>query len=209
MIDIDDVNKFDPELDTVVDSLVNYLQERLSDDIDQFYSEWPEANLGENEVTLAAHTIDAALTNRKIVIVDKQDILNESVKAAATYRLGTYDINIQVDIWTPYKAKRNELYTKFCDTINEEFLNGDWKPVGLSLTLENYFDTIARYEIVGYNFPDEERASQVDEWRVVIAMKAHFDKKRQKIVNKITDSIIVDSDEITEEEYISEHIVIE
>ena len=211
MIDIDDVNKYDSELDTMIDSLLNYLKnnERLGKLIDNFYPEWPEANQGEGEKTLSAHsvTIKHNYTMRTLVKVD--DIIGETVKVAATYRVGEYNNDIQVDIWCPYKSQRNEIYKAFYETINEEMLNSDSKPSGLSLVLENYFDTIARYDIVGYNFPDDERSSQEDEWRVKIDLKVHFDKKLQVLSNKILEPIIVDSDPDTKEEWISETIIIE
>lgn len=210
MIDIDDVNKYDSELDTVIDSLINYLdtKERLRNDIDKFYPEWPDANQGEYEKTLSVHSVNVDHNYTMRTLLSQRDIIGETVKVAALYRVGEYEMDLQLDIWTPYKAQRNSLYKKFYEIINEEMMTGDSKPSGLSLTLENYFDTIARYDIVGYNFPDDERSSQEDEWRVKVDLKVHFDKKIEVIANKITDTIIVDKDTDTGEEWISETIII-
>lgn len=210
-IDIDDVNKYDSELDTVIDSLINYLNtsERLGDKIDKFYSEWPEANRGEFDRSISCFTVSSDHNYVQPVLEKIEDISNEAVKVAATYRVGSYNMDLQLDIWCAYKAQRNELYKMFYEIMNEEMLTKDWAPSGLSLKLENYFDTIARYDIVSYNFPDDQRSSQEDEWRARIGLRVHFDKKLQKVQYKITEPIIVDKDQDTGEEYISEHVIIE
>lgn len=210
MKDIDEVNIHDSELDTVIDTFIDYLKnsDALKKEIDEFYPEWPDANGGEEEVTLSVHTVNAEHEPRMRTLKSKTDIVGDPVKAAALFKIGAWDFDIQVDIWTPYKAKRNELYKKFHDLINAEFMSDGVSPAGLSLTLKNYFDTIARYEIVGYNFPDDERSSQDDSWRVRIDMKVHFDKMIELVLNKITETVIVIKDQDTDEEYISERVEI-
>lgn len=207
-IDIDDVNEYDSELDTVVDSLINYLKDdlRLGEHFDVFHNEWPEANNGENEKILACHTVTVKHNYTFPTLLSKQDIIGDTIKTAALYRVGSYDIALQVDMWFTYKSQRNKAYKKFYEVINEDMLNNDFVPSGLSLKLENYFDTIARYDISGYTFTDDERSSQEDEWRVKIDLKVHFDKKLQKVMHKINETVIVTSNEI--EEYISEKVQI-
>lgn len=196
MIDADEIGVHDPEIETVVQSLINYLNtdERMGSLIDQFYDEWPDANQGEYEKTMAIHTVRATHTDAMKEVKNVQEVLNDSINVAVSYSTGYYDINLQVDIWCPYKHQRNELYQKFYDIINEEFLTKDNVSKGLSLTLENYFDTIARYDIVGYNFPDSERASQENDFRAVIDMTVHFDKIMQKKQPKMTQIEITEQD---------------
>lgn len=208
MIDIDDVNSGASELDTVIDSLINYLEERMSDTIDKFYPEWPEANMGEYQNVLSVHTVNASHRHTMRTLLSAQDVLNDDIKTAALYRVGDYEMELQVDIWCAYKSQRNKIYSKFYDIINEELMTKDNAPAGLSLKLENYYGVIARYDISGYNFPDDERSSQEDEWRVKIDLKVHFDKVVEIALNKIKETIIVDTDPDTGEETISENIVI-
>lgn len=210
MIALSDVNVHDPEVETVVKSLTEYLNtpERMGDDVDKFYNEFPDANEGEFSVVLSAHTVNADHTHVFPVVDKLTPIIDEDIKQAATYRTGKYDIRIQVDIWAPYKAQRNALHKKFTDIINEDFLTMDGRPTGLSLPLVNYFDTIARYDIISYNFPDSERSSQEDEWRARLVLNVHFDEKRQKVVNTIKEPILVVKDTDTGEEFISETIEI-
>jgi len=205
-----DVNKYNSELDEVLDELIRYLDvdSRLKGLIQKFYNEWPEANEGEFENVFSCHVVKAGLVKTYPKLLKTEPITGDAIKVAALFGVGQYDIDVQVDIWTPYKANRAVLYKKFSEAVDEEFLTTDNGSSGLSLTLANYFDTIARYEIVGYNFPDDERSSQTDEWRVKVDLKVHFDKKLEKVYNKIVTPIIVDKDAVTDEEYISEHIII-
>lgn len=212
-INREDVNISDPETDTVIESLIEYLKTplRMGEFIDQFYDEWPEANQGEFEKTMSIHTVDSSDVPHSPYVESTEEITNELVDVAATMVTGKIDIKIQVDMWLPYKKLRGKAYKQFIKSIDEEFLNNDSRPMGLSLPLINYFNTIARYDIVGYNFPDDQRSSQEDDWRIIIDMQVHFNKKVQKILPKMTDIQLVTDDGVVgndTEEYISETVVI-
>lgn len=193
-IDIEEVNNYDSELDTVIDSLIAYLsdKDRLGKDIDGFYNDWSEGNNDEQERRLVCQTVSVNHTYTQPKLLSKQDVTGVNPAATAVrYRVGQYEIDLQLDIWTSYKAQRNHLYKKLYDIFNEDFLTKDNYASGLSLTLANYFDVIARYDIVGYNFLDDQRSSLDDEWRVKVDIRVHFDKIQEKAQYKILETILV------------------
>jgi hypothetical protein len=209
MISQDDLTVTLPESEIAIQELKKYLELNMGNAVDKYYGEWPDSHLGEYENTLSIHTVNAAHTHVMPSKESETDIIEDASKVAALYRTGKFDLTLQVDIWSPYKVKRNELFKLFHDTLNKEFAEGDSRPTGLSLQLAGYYNVIARYDITGYNFPDSERGSQEDDWRAVIDLQVHFDTKRYKLLTKIQETIIVDKDEVTEEEWISETVIID
>jgi len=207
-IDADEINVFDPEPETVVTSLLNYLnnENRLGEHIDEnaFYDEWADANGSDYEDSLCVHTVgDGEHEHVQPALRARTAIINDSLNTANTYSIGKYKFKLQVDIWTASKYKRNQLYKSLYSAINEAFINGSDRSSGLSLMLENYFSAIARYDITSYNFPDSESVSQEDEWRVRIQIDCHFDQRVMKIEPIMADIQTVTSDQTTGEEYIS------
>jgi len=116
----------------------------------------------------------------------------------ATYIVGQYNITLQLDLWTEYKNTNIDWYEKLMDCFDSQFINGD-KPQGLSLVLDDYEDAIARYDVVGYNYQDNEENSQRSEWRRTLQVKVTAPRLKTKTVALIEETKI--SHEITEQEY--------
>lgn len=83
------------------------------------------------------------------------------------YVVGSYEFNLQVDLWCRTKEERNEYYQKFFKAMTSQF------PVlGLTLTLENYYSSVCRYNMTSFLKEDAEISSQTREWRVKITIIA-------------------------------------
>lgn len=88
-------------------------------------------------------------------------------KAPVKLVVGQYDFEMQIDIWCGTKEERFKLYDEFFAAINKLQI-----PMGLSLVLVDYHNTVARYDISGHRFDDSEAGSQRAEWRVKVDLLA-------------------------------------
>lgn len=87
----------------------------------------------------------------------------ETGKTPVRRVVGSYEIPMQVDLWSDYKAKRAPLFDQFFHAVNKRVI-----PMGLSLPLPSYYGSIARFHITGFSQPDGEEASQRKEWRAIV-----------------------------------------
>jgi hypothetical protein len=117
------------------------------------------------------------------------------------YTIGEFGYKLQLDLWTEYGEQRSDLIDKIHNALNKQFIEGD-SPCGLSLTLTEYYDLIARFDQVGYTYLDSEESSQRSEWRVKIDVNVNHDRLQVKreskmldiqIHDQISDTIDVDS----------------
>lgn len=152
----------------VVETLQDHIKENIPD-FAEVYAEFPRPD---QELKLPSMSIitmgQAELTYYSPEVTDTVVDVVAGV-ADTTFTVGEYNLRLQADIWAEYKLKRGELYGKVDDLFSAQTKQG------LSLNLPDA-KGIARYEIIGYNFLDNEESSLKGEWRVSLMLQCHFDK---------------------------------
>lgn len=143
--------------------------------------EWPNANqkLVYPTVTLNSKTPRYRNLPKEEIARTLPDIDN---KTLVTYIVGEYDYGIQMDLWCANKIQRGVMLgaiLKFLDADAMEDL-GDNKALGLSLTLTNYFNTIARLDYDRHELMDNEGAAERQERRVKIDLLVNVRAIRQR-----------------------------
>jgi hypothetical protein len=127
--------------------------------------------------------------------LSKGNIVNH--KSNIKYVVGHYDFKLQLDFWCGLRDERFKVLQQFFDALNKEV-----EPMGLSLALPDYHGVFARFDYVGYSFPDSEEASQRGEWRVKVSLLGHCkvvaEKSRAIITEPIENNLTTDDNEIIE-----------
>ena len=179
-----------PANESIITTLVNFLTTKINDATVLILDEWPEPGYQNKDVTIAITTVGTPETvNRMPTIFSQVDNVDPD-KLDVTYNIGQYNLGIQIDVWTDYKAKRNDWYQKISDILDSQFIDSG-APVGLSLTMDDYLGAIARYDQVGYNYSDSEESVQRSEWRVRFDLRASFPKLILKTESKILEATLV------------------
>lgn len=142
-------------------------------------------------------------------IVDPGDANKDLVR----YMAGQYEMNLQIDLWCEYKLERADIYQKVANAFNKQFIIGLRESTGLTLELDDYYSMFAAYDIVGYNFPEDEQSSQRSEWRVMVQVSCIHSKiveKSEYRMEEITlkHEISSDRDPETDNIDIQENVVI-
>lgn len=88
-------------------------------------------------------------------------------KANVNWVVGLWDFTLQVDLWAGSKEERDDLFDAVFNALNPEI-----NPMGLNLTLTEYFDQICDYSYVGHDLADSEEEAQRDEWRITLNILA-------------------------------------
>jgi len=88
-------------------------------------------------------------------------------KAKVLYVVGDYEVGIQLDIWAGSKEERDDLFDATFNSLNPKI-----SPMGLTLKLNEYFDSLCDYLYVGHEFADSDERSQRDEWRATLSLLA-------------------------------------
>ena len=164
-----------------IDTLVEYLKEKLPDF--QIEGQFPDPKL---QLNLPALSIVEA---GNPVFTNLMPILKGRIEGESVYMVGMYDSKLQLDIWTDYKEKRKELYERLHDVFLGQFIDSE-QSAGLSLTLKDYYNAIARYDVVGYTIVDTEQTSQIEEWRVKVDVVVNYPKMIAKTESTITQASI-------------------
>lgn len=117
-------------------------------------------------------------------------------KVPVKYLVGSYDFSFQMDIWTNSKASREALYEKIFEVMNPNI-----QPMGLVLTLTEYFGQKCSYEITGFDAMGDEQAAQRGEWRLRVPLVAtcHAIRGRREFIIKNVEVITEIPDNIEEE----------
>ena len=175
-------------LDSAIFTLAEHFR-ALYDDL-QVLEEFPEPN---RQLEIPSMAISSPGTpeivnlmptlHKKTVNEDDQNFYD------AVYNIGQYNVSLQIDLWTEYKSRRFEWYEYIMKGFDHQFINGDL-PQGLSLTMDDYHDAIARYDVVGYNYGDNEESSQRSEWRMTLNVLATFPRLQVKTISLITEAKI-------------------
>lgn len=125
----------------------------------------------------------------------------DAAKLTYKYVVGMYEWKMQLDMWCSSKFQRHVLYDKFFQAFNGQFISGNTEVMGISLPLTDYHNTIARYDLISYNFDDSESSSQRKEWRAKFGIIAHCKAILDRDVYRIDETELLDDD-------IKENIVI-
>ena len=106
--------------------------------------------------------------------------------------MGIYDFSLQVDIWAGSKEERRDIFDAMFNAMNPNIT-----PMGLELTMEDYFNQLCSYLYVGHTVEDGETESQKDEWRTTLEILATC-----KAVRDRKEFIITDPDTASEIEQV-------
>jgi len=154
--------------------LVEYMKSNVDEDLlKKVYLEWPN------------HNEDLEMPCASVMTVGNPEYrsmmptLISNINGVSTYAIGEYDLVLQVDLWAEYKETRGFLMEAMFDLFDKQFQDSG-RSLGASLTLTQYFNTIARYDLTGYTYNDNEEGSQRDEWRSRLRVLVNF----QRIITK-------------------------
>lgn len=79
--------------------------------------------------------------------------------------VGNHVFNFQLDFWCSSKPERHAIFKEFFNAFNK-----DTNAMGLSLQMEDYYNTFAHYSITDLDTSDSEDQSQRSEWRIKIGL---------------------------------------
>jgi hypothetical protein len=165
--------------------LKKYIQENIPE-INRVYEEWPNHNEELNMPCASVMTVGNPRYTNQMPVLWKHEA------GTSYYIVGFYDINLTIDLWAEYKETRGELMERVFDLFNKQFQELGMA-LGISLQLEDYHNVIARYELNGYNYGDNEEASQRDEWRARLNVLVDFPRIMAKVESRM-EEITVDQE---------------
>lgn len=104
-------------------------------------------------------------------------------------QIGYYEIPLQLDLWTKYRAQRNDIGLEVFNALNK---NGEDQ--NLSLQLTDYHNEFANYTFTGMNDKNDEAGSQQKEWRrrydIIVDVAAILERNRYLIkTSEVQDEI--------------------
>jgi hypothetical protein len=141
-------------------------------------------------------------------VLDTGDVVDTGTEeepnrqAEVIYRVGTYNIELQLDLWCASKSKLETLYETLMDVMNP-----DLHPMGLTLTLDEYHDRPCHYVITGYNTASfGEQNAQRGTWRAIVGVLATCDavKTKSEFLMETLETTIETPDTIEDEDEIIE-----
>lgn len=170
-----------------VRGLQKYLKQEVSAFNNNVFDSWP--NHGDKMVLPTCNITNVGTpeyTNLMPYIlrkeVDPENALNDLVYTV----VAQIDGRIQVDIWAEYKIARSKILELTTKAINKQAISGE-APNGLSLTLSDYYNVIARFDQVGYTNMDSEVNSQTSEWRVKLDLLFSHEVIEVKSIPRISE----------------------
>lgn len=142
------------------------------------YPEWPEANVQLALPSISIVTQQAQYVRSSPYLIGIGTVVN--AQATTTYCVGTYDVNMQLDVWAKYKIQRADLLDavmNFLQPVN---------PEGFMLQLAAYFNEWASVCVMGGpQWLDTEDSATRKEWRGKINLQATC-----RAVNTVNEHII-------------------
>jgi hypothetical protein len=167
-------------------TLAKFIKDNFAE-LEQVLDEWPDPKVSMKMPSVSVMTVGTPVYTHLMptlysTVVDPDNALKKS----AVYLVGQIDAKIQLDLWTEYKATRDTLFDKLMDVLNKQFIDTG-APTGLSLTLIDYHNAIARYDQVGYTYMDSEETARTSEWRVRVDIEVNYPKfavKDEYIINE-------------------------
>ena len=160
--------------ENAIDAAVSQLERYLTEDVSELrrvVREWPnpsyELRMPYCALISTAHRITLSknyevLDNR----IDRSDVLKRVL-----YHFGYLEFTIQANIWTDSKEDRHDISEKIIRVLNPDV----GVTSGLSLSLDEYYDSICRYDMVGSETMGNEDTAIRNEWRFRIDLKTNMD----------------------------------
>lgn len=176
-----------PSNSVAVTTLAKFIEDNFTE-LEQVLNEWPDPKMDMKMPSVSVMTVGTPLYTHLMPTLYKVIPTDNPLKKSAVYLVGQIDAKIQLDLWTEYKATRDTLFDKLMDVLNKQFIDSG-APTGLSLTLIDYHNAIARYDQVGYTYMDSEETSRTSEWRVKVDIEVNYPKfavKDEFIINEAT-----------------------
>jgi hypothetical protein len=185
-----------PFAEHAVDAAVSQLSKYLLDQITKLrrvYREWPNPSIDLDIPSCSIFSTQQNVTPQRNSEISAEDITGEGIKQRFLYLAGYLDFVLQLDLWSDNKEERNDLAAEIFDAFHPEI----GRDSGLSLTLEEYHNTVCRYELQQAQIQDTEDSATRSEWRYRFDLRCHCDLLIQKDGFKV-DSIQLEDSEITD-----------
>lgn len=173
------------------EAIVEQLKKLIEENIPEFERislEWPNYQENLNMPCMSIMTIGSPQYSHQMPVLRQYD----DAEGVSEYYVGFYDMTLHLDIWAEYKQTRGDLLEKVFDLFHKQWVE-QGQALGLSLTLEDYYNVIARYDLNGYTYMDSEESSQRDEWRAKVVVLVNCPRVLTKIESKMTE-ITLDHD---------------
>lgn len=169
---------------SVISALVTHLQAQIAG-VGAVYPDWPNKN--ENIVFPAVSVLAREPRfQRCSPYLHRQGTVDEDTNQAVNeYVIGAYTLPVQVDIWARSKKERATFVDRFIAAVQPV------TPVGLVLTLADYYSLKANTTMLGYRWLDDEKTPSTQEWRCVVEMEIDC-----KAIRTTTDYIITQEPEL-------------
>ncbi len=130
-------------------------------------NEWPNAGVELKFPSISILTKQPRFQPLSPYLMTKTDIEEEidaeDAKQEIKYVVGAYEWPLQLDLWTKTKEQRHEFFQKLFLAFNTNV----YVP-GITATMQNYHNALARYDLDGFQYQDEEISAQRTEWRVTM-----------------------------------------
>lgn len=135
----------------------------------QFFTEWPNTGQELKYPSITLITKSPKYMPLSPYPVEKWDTeaTLPNIKKEIAYVVGAYEWPIQLDLWTKTKEQRHEFFEK----IFKAFNTNPYVP-GITTAMVNYHNALARYDLAGFQYQDEEISAQRTEWRVTMDVLA-------------------------------------
>lgn len=174
-----------PSNSVAVDTLAKFIKDNFPE-LAQVLNEWPDPKVNMDLPSVSVITAGTPVYTHLMPTLYTVASTANPLKKSAVYLVGQIDAKIQLDLWCEYKSTRDTLFDKLMDVLNKQFIDSG-APAGLSLTLIDYHNAIARYDQVGYTYMDSEETARTSEWRVKVDIEVNYPKfavKEEFIINE-------------------------
>ena len=175
------------EIYELVDELAKKLEPITG--ISKVYREWPRPDQKLTLPSISLVTSNSRLMNKPPVTVMATDD-PDGVSTLETIWVGDYETSIQLDIWTEYKAQREDFYDKVMQVFDSS-VYADGTP-SLKVKMSNYHDVWAAYYLGGFNYQDSPEMSLSGEWRLTMEIQANHPRVLRVNRPKITQGAIME-----------------
>ena len=145
----------------------------------EIFNEWPAGNFTLKYPSLSIITSGDPLftktQNKPIVLTGT---IGADKKAKVLRETGTWEWDLQVDLWCKNKNQRTEFLRKLEEALDPD--TASESKSGLHLVMPNYYNDFCSYTYEGYSYEDSEISSQRREWRSLLRVKADAKSLRDK-----------------------------
>lgn len=156
----------------IVKRLAVHLREKMPE-LQAVLEDWPDPNLALDYPSISIFTQPATHRPYPPYLLSSEDS-EDGNSVISKHVVGDYEWKLQLDMWCSSKPQRNALYEAFYRAFNSQFVDGINEMVGISLSLVDYHNVLARYDLLEYNYDtDNEAATQRKEWRAKMTVISH------------------------------------